>query len=320
MFGSWELGDEQTTGTPIRQGFEEAYGYLNHTHADNYYPEFLFRNDERQTIPGNVNAGRNNYSFDLVVKETLAFLDRPQPQPFFLMLSLTPPRGQLGDIPSLEPYGSEDWPLEQKQYAAMIGRVDEAMGEILDRAYERQKIRPILIVFTSSNGPRKDGVDPSFFNSNGPFEGVKGTLHEGGIRVPMILWGPKLLTASGSVSHHPWAAWDVMPTLADLVSAWRAPRNIDGVSHIALVRGALPPEREYFYWELHEDGFVQAVRDGKWKAIRSGLDGPIKLYNIVEDPEERDDLANSYADVVKEMAQHMADARTNSPDWPIDAE
>jgi arylsulfatase A-like enzyme len=320
MLGSWELGDEQTPGTPIKQGFEETYGYLNHTHADDYFPQFLYRNDERQPIPGNLNNGRGNYSFDLVVKETLDYLERGHARPFFLMLSLTPPRGDLDDVPSLEPYGSEDWPEEQKQYAAMIGRVDEAVGEIMDRAYQRQQIRPILIILTSSNGPRKDGIDPNFFDSNGPFEGVKGTLHEGGIRVPMIIWGPELLTASGSVNHTPWAAWDVMPTLGELVGAWRVPKYIDGVSQVGFIRGRMPPKHQPFYWELHEDGFVQAVRDGKWKAIRDGLDGPIKLFNIVDDPKEEDDVANAYPDVVKEMADHMASARNASPDWPVAAE
>ncbi len=320
LIGSWELGDEKTTGTPIKQGFEHAYGYLNHTQANNYYPAYLYRNDERQPIPGNANNGRGNYSFDLVVEEAKDYLDREHPRPFFLMLSLTPPRGELADVPSVEPYGSEDWPIEQKQYAAMIGRIDEAVGQILDRAYQRQSIRPILLALTSSNGPRADGIDPSFFESNGPFEGVRGTLHEGGIRVPMIMWGPKLLTASGSVNHHPWAAWDIMPTLAELVSAQRVPQNIDGVSHAALVKGKLPPKADPMYWELHEDGFVQAVRDGKWKAIREGMGGQIKLFNVVDDPKEETDLANSYPDVVKEMADYRATARTPSPDWPVDAE
>lgn len=317
MFGAWAVGDERTPGTPFKQGFEQTYGYLNYKRAEDYYPTFLWRNDRREDVAGNLNSQRDSFSHDLVTREVLDYLDRPHPRPFFVMVSFMPPAGNLDDVPDLNPYGGEDWPLSQKQYAAIIHRLDESVGKIMDKGYELQQERPTLIILTSSNGPRSDVVDPTFFNSNGPFRGVKGTLHEGGIRVPMIVWGPRLLPASGSVSHFVWAAWDLMPTLGEFVGAWRIPKNIDGISQVPLWMGRLPPEREYLYWESHQGGFAQAIRRKRFKGVRTAPEEPLKLYNLEDDPAEENNLASSHPDIVRELEELLKTARRPSPDWPI---
>ena len=321
VFGNWKLGDEDTPGTPIAQGFQESYGYLDLAHSKNYYPNYLYRNDERQPIPGNQNGGQEHYSLDLITDEAVDYLRRPRQRPFFMMVSLAPPRGDLDDVPSLEPYAGEDWPREQKQYAAMVSRVDEAVGRIMNALYRRNMKENTVVVLTSDNGPHKDGVNPEFFNSNGPFNGIKATLHEGGIRVPMIVWGPSdIVRAAGGTSHHVWWAPDVMPTLLDLVQAWRKPLYLDGVSQLDLWRGRLPPVRTHLYWELHEDGFAQAVRMGDWKAIRTGPLGAIKLYNLEEDVEEENDVAESHPEIVRRIADIMKNDRFDAAAWPIKKE
>lgn len=318
VFGSWKLGDEKTAGTPTAQGFQESYGYLNLVRAKDFYPNYLIRNDQRQPIPGNQNNGREHYSLDLVTEEAIDYLARPRQRPFFMMVSLAPPRGNLDDVPSLEPYAGEDWPREQKQYAAMISRVDESVGQIMKALYRRNMKENTIVLLTSDNGPHKDGVNPEFFNSNGPFNGIKATLHEGGIRVPMIVWGPSdIVRAAGGASHHVWWAPDVMPTLLDLVEAWRRPAYMDGISQLDLWRGRVPTEHTHLYWELHEDEFVQAVRMGDWKAIRVGALGAIKLYNLEEDVEEKNDVAQSNPEIVAQIANIMKSDRFDSAGWPI---
>mgnify|MGYP002623739732 CR=1 FL=1 len=334
MFGSWKVGDEKTPGVPTAQGFQESFVDLNPTHARDFYPNYLWRNDRRQPIPGNQNNGRQHYSLDMVTDEAVDYIHRKgvrrntratiggesprsNSRPFFMMVSLAPPRGNLEDVPTLEPYNNEDWPQEQKQYAAMVSRVDESVGRIIDALYERNMKENTLVILTSDNGPHDEGVNPEFFNSNGPFNGIKSTLNEGGVRVPMIIWGPSdIVRAAGGVSHHVWWAPDLLPTLADLVGAWRQPRNIDGVSQVDLFHGRVPERHGPLYWELHEDGFEQAARLDDWKAIRTGLRGPVRLFNLKEDAGEENDVAADNPDLVRQLAQWMDEERFDSPDWP----
>lgn len=318
MFGSWKLGGPQSPGRPTEQGFEETYGYLNRTNARDYYPLYLWRNELRQPIPGNQNNGREHYSHQLVADEAVEYLRRSHFRPFFMTVFFAPPRGNLDDVPSLEPYSGEDWPREQKQYAAMITRVDDAVGQIMDTLYYQNMKENTVVILTSDNGPHKEGVNPEFFNSNGPFNGIKGTLSEGGLRVPMIVWGPSdIIRAAGSVSHHVWWAPDLLPTIAELAGAWRQPQGIDGISQLAAWQGRLPPEHEYLYWELHEGGFAQAIRHHQWKAIRTGMAEPIKLYDLEKDQGEENDVAQANPEIVRQLAELMQSARWDSPGWPV---
>ncbi len=121
--------------------------------------------------------------------------------------------------------------------------------------------------FTSDNGAHQEGgADPAFFNSTGGLRGIKRDLYEGGIRVPMIAWAPGRVPAA-TTSAHVWAHWDLLPTLADLAGA-TSPAGIDGLSMRAALEGRPAPSHEFLYWEFHEGGFQQAVRMGKWKALR----------------------------------------------------
>src|SRR5690606_32823159 len=120
--------------------------------------------------------------------------------PFFLYLAYTIPhanneRGRaLGDgmeVPDYGPYADNDWPDPRKGHAAMITRMDRDIGRLLDRLRERGLAESTIVIFSSDNGPhREGGADPEFFDSNGPLNGIKRDLTDGGIRVPAIAWGP----------------------------------------------------------------------------------------------------------------------------------
>ena len=112
IVGKWGLGEPDTTGIPNRQGFDSWFGYLNQKHAHNYYPEYLWRNQQKVTLQGNLNGAKEQYTHDLFEREALAFIERHQNRPFFLYFSITIPHAnnELGresgngmEVPSDEP-------------------------------------------------------------------------------------------------------------------------------------------------------------------------------------------------------------------------
>jgi len=337
LVGKWGLGEEATTGIPTRQGFDYFFGYLNQCHAHNYYPDFLWRNEAKVRLPnevtpkgrgvaagfGGVATKRVVYSHDLFAAEALQFVEQHKSEPFFLYLALTIPHanneaGPEGmEVPDLGPYTDKDWPTPQKGHAAMITRMDRDIGRLLDRLGELGIDQKPLVFFASDNGPHKEGgFDPTFAQSSGPLQGIKRSLHDGGIRVPMIVRWPGQI-APGTISNLPCAFWDVLPTLADLAGV-QPPAGIDGISLAPTLLGkGTQKQHEFLYWEFHEGGSQQAVRMGPWKAVRP-WNGKLSLYNLNTDPAEAHDLAAEHPDIVAKIEAYLATARTESTEWPME--
>ncbi len=320
VVGKWGLGEPGTTGTPGRQGFEYFFGYLNQNHAHDYYPEYLWRNDERVKSAG-------TYSHDLLTSEALGFIRREDERPFFLYLAYTLPHanneltrktGNGMQVPSDAPYSREPWTPQQRNYAAMVTRLDADVGELFRLLKELDIDRETVVVFTSDNGPqgRDEGnYDQSLFDSNGPFRGLKRELYEGGIRVPLIVRWPGRVRA-GSTSAVPVTLCDLLPTAAALAGA-RAPEATDGVSLQSLLLGGRAPRRGPLYWEFHEGGFVQAVRMGAWKAVRKGADGKVELYDLKTDIGETRDVSTRHPALVRRAEEVMRREHVESEDWPL---
>lgn len=336
LIGKWGLGGPGSAGEPNRQGFDYFFGYLCQRHAHNYYPEFLFRNRERVPL-GNVvaepkredGAGvvvkKVQYSHDLIAEEALAFVDRNKDRPFFLALTVTIPHAnnEAGDkgmeVPDYGIYADRDWSKPQKGHAAMITRLDRDVGRLLARLDQYGIAGDTLVLFTSDNGPhREGGNDPEFNDSNGPLRGIKRDLYEGGIRVPLIARWPDRVPA-GSVSDHVCAFWDYLPTFAELAGA-QAPPGLDGISLAPTLVGNPADQRkhEFLYWEFHEgDASKQAVRMGEWKAVRLAPGKPLELYNLVRDIGETENVAGGHPDVVARIEECLNTARTKSEIWPL---
>jgi arylsulfatase A-like enzyme len=269
-----------------------------------------------------VASERVEYSADLIQNEALAFLEERRSKPFFLYLAYTLPhanneaKNRGMEIPDHGEYASKDWPEPEKGRAAMISRLDRDVGQILAKLRERGLEKDTIVLFTSDNGPHKEGgSDADFFDSNGPLRGTKRSLTEGGIRVPTIAWGPGRVPA-GRTSGHVWGMWDVLPTLAELAGG-KAPGGIDGVSMAPAVFGRDCPAQDFLYWEFHEGGFSQAVRHGDWKGIRKGLKGTLELYDLKTDPGEDRNVAAAHPDVVRRIEEHLETARTDSAEFPV---
>ena len=198
IIGKWGLGEAGSTGIPNKQGFDYFFGYLNQRHAHNYYPRYLWRNTEKYILknevrdvnpPGGVATKRLQYSHDLFAAEALKFVEDNKDRPFFLYLAFTIPHanneaGKKGmEVPDYGPYADEDWPEPQKGHAAMITRMDRDIGRLIARLRRLGIERDTLVLFSSDNGPHKEGgADPEFFDSAGPLRGYKRAVYEGGIR------------------------------------------------------------------------------------------------------------------------------------------
>jgi arylsulfatase A-like enzyme len=201
-------------------------------------------------------------------------------------------------------------------FAAMIELLDNQVGEIMDKVEELGIADNTMIVFTSDNGPHQEaGADPEYFNSNGPFKGLKRDLYEGGIRVPMIVsWPGKI--APNTRTDHVSAFWDVFPTFSEIVGA-DVLDNLDGISFLPTLLGDENQlNHEYLYWEFHEKGGRQAVRKGNWKAVKYNVlintEATLELYDLSKDPGEENNLSNTHPNLVKKMETILKKARTPS--------
>ena len=330
--GKWGLGHWGTTGDPNRQGFDLFYGFNCQVHAHSHYPRYLWRNGKKEALPGNDRTlDGQTYSQDKFIEVALDFVRENKSRPFFLYLPFTIPHLSI-QVPeaSLAEYkakipeaeykhrGYLKHPFPRAGYAAMITHMDRGVGQVMKLVKQLGLDDNTVIMFASDNGPtynRLGGSDSDFFKSAGVFRGLKGSVYEGGIRVPLVARWPGRIKP-GAVSHLPCAFWDVMPTLCDLTGA-TPPKGIDGISFAPTLLGRGEQKTHaYLYWEFPAYGGQQAVRLGDWKGVRQKLfRGPIKteLYDLKADPGETNDVAAQHPDVVKRIEQILREARVPSP-------
>jgi len=335
LMGKWGLGHEDSTGLPTRQGFDSFFGYLDQHHAHNYYPSFLVRNEKRvllkNVVPQEGRFGQGvatrkvEYSHDLVMAETMKWLDAVRDRPFFLYLALTIPHAnnearQKGmEVPDLGAYAKEDWPAPQKGTAAMISRMDADLGRLFARLKKYGIDEKTVVFFTSDNGPhREGGNNPDFFDSNGPLRGLKRDLYEGGIRVPLLVRWPGTIRA-GSTTDFIGSFADVLPTLAELAGA-TGQQATDGLSFVDTLVGnnRRQEHHKFLYWEFYERGSAQAVRIGDWKAVVKPMHGTnLELYHLPTDLGETKNVAAGHPEVVAKARAAMKAAHRPSPMWKI---
>ena len=219
-------------------------------------------------------------------------------------------------MPSDAPYSDRDWPQQEKNFAALITRMDADVGRVLDQLKASGLEGNTIVIFSSDNGPHKEGGhDPEYFESRGPLRGIKRDLYEGGIRVPFLVrWPGKV--AAGRVSDQVVAFWDFLPTAAELAGV-KAPAGLDGTSYVPALLGKSQKEHEYLYWEFHERGFTQAIRMGDWKGVRPDVGQAIELYNLKTDLAEKENVAARHPDIVAKIDALTKSSRTDSVDFPV---
>jgi arylsulfatase A len=338
IIGKWGLGFPGSEGDPSKQGFDFFYGYNCQRHAHNHYPCFLWRNNDRDSLEGNNRTlTGEQYSQDLFTSEAIKFISDNRDHPFFLYLPFAIPHLSI-QVPdgSLEQYRDkipeeeyqhryyEKHPYPRAGYAAMVSHMDRDIGRIMELLKELGIDNNTLVFFASDNGPtyaRIGGSDSEYFNSAGSFRGLKGSVYEGGIRVPMIVRWPGKIKA-GAVTDHLSGFQDLLPTIAEVINA-DVPAEIDGISYLPTLMGNIDdqPSHDYLYWEFPSYGGQQALRMGNWKAVRKDLfknpGAPLELYNLETDIAEQYDVSSGHGSVVLKMEQMMKEARIQSLQFPF---
>lgn len=340
MMGKWGLGLPGTSGTPEIRGWDYFSGHVHHVEGHFQRPDSAWQIDGKQLQK--IAISNNLYANEWFTNKAIEFIHAAKKQPFFLYLSYTLPHAELV-VPEkyMQPYlsskgesvfapetphpaglhyGAQSFP--KAAYAAMVTQLDDYVGRVVNELEQLGLSKHTIIIFTSDNGTHKEGgrvlTDATdYFQSSGPFKGIKRELYEGGIRVPFIVrWDGNV--APGSSSATPMANWDMLATFAGITEA--AVSNHDGIAVQEIWTGkksglATTLENRPLYWEFYEQEYKQAVRKGPWKAIRyyqAGKPQRTELFDLNNDPGERTNLSTKHPDLVKKMEQLMEQMRTPS--------
>lgn len=358
-YGKWGLGAPGSSGDPLRQGFDHFFGYNCQSHAHSYYPSYLWDDDKRiplsnnPPVPGHAGLPKgadpndpvsyakfqgSDYAPDRIQTAAIEFLKSNRERPFFLYYPSTLPHVAL-HVPDeeLKPYlelGWNDPPFTRSRggytphftpraaYAAMISRLDAEVGALLDTLDELGLVDDTLVVFTSDNGTThlRDEVDYEFFASVGELRGLKGSLYEGGIRVPCIVRWPGRFEP-GTTSDVLSGFEDWLPTiLAAAGVPLPGDLKVDGINLLPAFAGQSGEPRAFLYREFGGYGGQQALWSNRWKAVRQRLrKGPAvtELYDLTADPGEKNDLAADQPDVVARLEGIMAREHRRSAEFPL---
>ena len=352
MVGKWGLGMNNTTGSPLVQGFDYYYGYLDQKQAHNYYPTHLWENDEIAPLENDyflvhspIASGSDQAAFDhfkgddyapdRMIGKALHFLDTTSvKKPFFLYYPSPIPHVSLqvpdslvqqyeGDFEEKPYYGNKGYTAHQypkAAYAAMITHLDTEVGKIWEAVKARGQEENTLILFSSDNGPTfAGGVDAAYFNSAAGFRGLKMDVYEGGIRIPFIAyWKGKI--KPGSVSDLVSGHWDMYNTFADLSD--QDQKSPDGISILPELLGSKgQKQHEYIYFEYPEKRGQVALRMGDWKGVKvemkTNSNSTWELYNLKEDPQELKNLAQQYPEIILKIdsLQQIAHRPSHIREW-----
>ncbi|MCF7480508.1 arylsulfatase [Vibrio sp. J1-1] len=334
--GKYGVGNGQPDLDPIKKGFDYHFGYNCMRHAHNYFPPFLRENgvkvplrnlppegDDFQWETGiGVAEVKIDYSPDFLEDRAVEFIRDCQDRSFFLHFCLTLPHannegGYTTDGMEVDSYGDfeyKDWPPNEKGFARMVQRIDQSVGRIMQELTSLGIADNTLVLFTSDNGPHNEGGHSvTAFDSTAGFQGYKRSLHEGGIRVPFIAWWPG--TVEPQVSNRMGYFPDILKTLAEATGA-DAHGIQDGLSFYPLLlnQADQQSDHEHLYFEF--DGQI-AVRQGNWKYF-SDSDGNERLYDLLSDPHEDNDVKSDNPDVFHSLkliaeSEHENYSPTESP-------
>lgn len=369
-YGKWGLGGATTDGQPLKQGFDHFYGYHCQGVAHNFYPTYLWDDDHRIELKNKAFPAHDKlkpeenpadaktyerfvgteYSADLIAEKAREFVRSNWDKPFFCYFPTTVPhlalqvpedslaeyKGQFNDSPYPGGNGYLPHYSPLAAYAAMVTRMDREIGRLLDLVKELGLDEQTIVVFSSDNGPLNGehqglaGTDARFFNSSGGLRNGKGTLYEGGIRVPCIVRWPGRIKA-GTTSDRVTGFEDWLPTLLELAGlSDQTPGDVDGISFASTLLGKEQEARPFLFREFPGYGGQRSIRAGDWKLVqrnlmpagkkaKAGAAVTLELFDLKADPHEEKDVSALNPDVVEKLGKLMASQHTPSKAFPFPA-
>jgi len=325
--GKWHLDDPNDVSTwAYNRGFDfavqEQWG--SRFGGTQYDEQMHWINGKQDSVYYQVNEWeckdefRTNLAFDYLDK-----IDKEKP--FFLFMSYRAPHGHEFTIGNNNLYRDNDWPEAERLHASKITLLDKQIGRMLTKLDEMGELDNTLIIFTSDNGPHKEGRghDPKFFKSAGKLKGIKRDMYEGGIRVPMIAYWKGKITSDISTKHMA-GFQDLMPTFAQ-VAGIEIPEQTNGISILPVLKGEKQTQHKSLNWEFQLDGwsrkmpdggFRQSARIGNWKGVRYGVDSEIELYDLSKDKSETNNIATDHPEIVEDMRVIFKEERSETDGFP----
>lgn len=349
LVGKWHLGGSEKSH-PLKRGFDEFYGFLHEGHyyvpppyrgvtsflrKKNLPAEFGGRqfdgdiiwsshmrhdeppyDDDNPILRGTQPVEEKEYFTDALTRESLAFIEKHRQEPFFLYLAYNAVHSPMqGAAKYMERFRHiED--VHRRVFAAMLANLDDSVGAVLAKLRACGLEEDTLVIFLSDNG----GPTAELTSRNDPLRGGKGSLYEGGVRVPLLAqWKGRI--PAGRVYPHPVSSLDIFATASAAAGASPAPKDrmMDGVDLAPHLAGhTLQPPHEVLYWRM---GAKSALRKGDWKIVRESgrRDGKpkVELYNLAEDLGEKNDLSQHRPEKLQELEStwKAMDAQMVAPVW-----
>lgn len=317
IFGKWHLGADPGH-RPADRGFDEQFGFL--AGCVDYYSHIFYWAQDRNPIhdlwrDGNHVFDNGRYLTETIAQEASAFIERAGQDPFFCYVPFNAPHYPM-HAPQEYVDRFSHLPEDRRIMAAMISAMDDGVGRILE-ALDRAGVRDDTIVFFSSdNGPSAesrnwlDGEEISYTGgSTGGLRGNKGSVFEGGIRVPTLISWPAALPEGGTFDS-PSAMMDVLPTLLEAIQpSDESSEPLDGTSLLGAMQGAGHPATRLLFWEYVGQS---AVRRGRWKLVRNPIDRLGEpnavselLFDLEADPAEQSNIVTTEPEVARELRAEL---------------
>ena len=330
-YGKWGVGSPGTTGAPERQGFDEFVGYYHQVHAHSHYPDRIYDSGAPLLIPENSNfsepetgivSSTRKHAHGIIFDRMTSFIDTnaQADKPFFAYGAWTPPhrKSTLSEADSqfYDLYDNQPgWSDFDKIQAGFVSWIDNQVGQVVQQVNDLGIADDTVIIFTTDHGGWQSSLnhDRNTETVNGQdieLRGGKGSINEGGLRVPFIAsWPGRIQPGSESdlLTYFP----DMMATFAELAGAESGlPASTDGISIVpTLTAQGTQTARNAIYFEDRSNSnptgtFAQAVRMDDWKAIRT-TSGAVQLYDLATDPTESNNVAGANPTIVAQVIAFM---------------
>jgi len=310
--GKWHLGAAEPFW-PWERGFDEFYGFLGGTST--YLPAADNEGRKLNMLRNGVKMEEKEYTTTAFEREAVQFIEQNKGKPWFLYLAFNAVHSPMQSDPGTEDKLTGIQNKQRRTLAAMTVSLDDSVGRVLAALKASGQYTNTLVLFVNDNG---GATYSKFYNT--PLRGHKGTLFEGGVRVPFLARWPGTLPA-GKEYAEPICATDLLPTFLAAAgapaSAWSDSDGVDLMPYWTGTKNGRPHDK--LFWRFN---VVAAVRDGDWKLIRIKDHDPL-LFNLAEDLSEKNNVADAHPEKVKAMLQDIANWEkpfpaagwTEGPNW-----